>query len=322
MRGRRRVGNHLGPLLAFNAALVLLHVLEELGIPDRGLNCLAGHSEHLDQRVEVLLAGVRLNEDFLREELGDDATERPHVNAGAVVRVIVEVQLRCPVVPRRHVLGQIVVLVDLSDLDVGLTEVTDFDVPVLSHQNIQWLQIAMNDTLRVHIVDAFENLEREVLDLVGLEGVSVVADDVHQVLGAVLGDQVQGFEIFRIRGSHDAFQCHDVPVTLQNAQQSQLTEDPMSVDVVFEDVLHFLDGHNFVLFVGASPRTIFLLQLNHAFVRPRAYGVFGSFVPVGLEHCTRGAVADDLPQFVVSFDFNRVVDFVLEACLLDLLLGA
>ena len=56
----------------------------------------------------------------------------------------------------------------------------------------------MDDALGVHVVDAFQNLEREVLDLVSLESIGVVADHVHQVLRAVLRDQVQRLEALGI----------------------------------------------------------------------------------------------------------------------------
>ena len=68
-------------------------------------------------------------------------------------------------------------------------------------------------------------------------------------------------------------------MALQNAQESQLTQDPVSVDVVLEDVLDLLDSHNFELFVGAGPWTILLLEFNRAFFGAGAATLLVSKIP-------------------------------------------
>ena len=110
-------------------------------------------------------------------------------------------------------------------------------------------------------------------------------------------------------------------MALQNTQEPELTQDPMSVDVVLEDVLDLLDSHDLELFVGAGAWTIFLLEFNRAFFRTRADGVFVAFKLLGLQNCAGGSVADDLLQLVVGFHLDGVIDFVLKASFLDLLFG-
>lgn len=122
----------------------------------------------------------------------------------------------------------------------------------------------MNNSHRVHVVDAFQDLEREILDLVCFQCVRVVADHIHQVLRAVLADHVQRLEVFRILGSHNTFQGHDVPVAFQNSQKPQFSQDAVRIDVIFKDVLDLLDRHGLVFtFVKSSAGTVLLFEFNH-----------------------------------------------------------
>lgn len=115
---RSGLRNQLLPGESLDRLLLFLHVLEVLGASDLRLDSLARHAEHGNQRVQVLLRGVGSDEDPLGEELSDDAANGPHVNRCRVVALVVQVQLGSPVVPRGHILRQVVVLVDLTDLDV------------------------------------------------------------------------------------------------------------------------------------------------------------------------------------------------------------
>lgn len=44
----------------------------------------------------------------------------------------------------------------------------------------------MDDTLGVHVQDALHDLEGQIFDVIRIHLLGVVADDIHQVLGAVL----------------------------------------------------------------------------------------------------------------------------------------
>ena len=67
-----------------------------------------------------------------------------------------------------------------------MSKIADLDVPVLVDEDVEWLEVAMNDSLGVDVQDALHDFEGQVLDVVGVHLLSVVPDDVHQVLSAVL----------------------------------------------------------------------------------------------------------------------------------------
>ena len=98
-------------------------VLEELLSAYLLLDLLVGDAEDRSQAIKVLFRGASLDEDFLGEQLGDDATHGPHVNSRGVVGGVLEVELWRPVVPSGHKLSEVVVRVDPIGLHIGLSEV-------------------------------------------------------------------------------------------------------------------------------------------------------------------------------------------------------
>jgi hypothetical protein len=95
-------------------------------------------------------------------------------------------------------------------LNIRLAKVTDFDVPVFIHKNIEWLQVSMDDTFLMHVEDTFSDFIHHVLDVVSVHGLRVVPDDVHQVLGAVLGHKVQVIEGLWITWSHNCLKFNNL----------------------------------------------------------------------------------------------------------------
>jgi len=49
----------------------------------------------------------------------------------------------------------------------------------------------MDDTFRMHIEDTLHDLVSEVLDVASIQLLGVVSDDIHQVLRAILHDEVE-----------------------------------------------------------------------------------------------------------------------------------
>ena len=76
----------------------------------------------------------------------------------------------------------------------------------------------MDDTLGVHVQDTLHDLEGQILNVVRIHLLGVVADDIHQVLGAVLRDKIQCLKVLDVRGSHDGLKLDNVLVTFQKSQ--------------------------------------------------------------------------------------------------------
>ena len=163
----------------------------------------------------------------------------------------------------------------------------------------------MNHALRVNVQDALHDFERQVLNVVGVHLLSVVSDDVHQILGAILRHKIEMVEVLGVTRPHDGLQLDDVLVPSEYPEQSDLSQDAVGVDITFKNVFHFFDSDNLLVFLGI--------------------GVFDTFWRlldvVSLVDDRGGPVANYLLDFVVGFDLNGVVDFLLETCLSDLLHG-
>ena len=105
----------------------------------------------------------------------------------------------------------------------------------------------MDDAFGVHVKDSLHDLVGKVLDVVCVHLLGVVPDHVHQVLSAVLGDQVERLEVLRITGPHDARELHDVLVSFQDSEEADFAQNAVGVNVILEDVLDLLDGNYLVL---------------------------------------------------------------------------
>ena len=185
-------------------------VLEEILLAYLLLDLLVGNSKDLCQAIKVLFRGASLDEDFLGEQLGDDATHGPHVNSRGVVGGVLEVEFWRPVVASGHKLCEAVVRVDPISLHIGLSEVRYLDIPVLVDQNIQWLEVTVDDAFRVDVGETLGNLKHNVLDMVRRNRLRVLNDDVPKVLSAVLHNHIQVIEVLRISGPHDGFNLDDL----------------------------------------------------------------------------------------------------------------
>lgn len=198
----------------------LLHVFEIVLLQNLALDLLRWQAENLNKIFEEFVDCCSPHEDLFVEELGEDAPDGPHVEGGGVVFLIEQIEFRCSVVPGGDIFGQDVVLVDLSDLHVGLAEITDLDVPVLVDKDVQRLQVSVDDAFGVHVENTFEDLVGQILDVLRVHRISVVANHVHQILRAVLEDEIELIEVVWILGTHERLQLDDVPVTSEDSQEA------------------------------------------------------------------------------------------------------
>jgi hypothetical protein len=83
------------------------------------------------------------------------------------------------------------------------TEVTDLNISLLINQQILWFQIPMNDSLRVAVVDASEELVDHLLDL-RLAHVLLVFP--HVLLQVILDEFENQVKLLLLRLKHDLFQ--------------------------------------------------------------------------------------------------------------------
>lgn len=110
--------------------------------------------------VDVVTAGEKR---LALDHLGQNAPDGPEVHLG-VVLLPRQHDLRRSVVPRGHVAGH------LGVLDSGQAEVADLEVTVLVDQDVQRLQVTVDHARRVHVLEASQDLVREVLDELFLQG--------------------------------------------------------------------------------------------------------------------------------------------------------
>jgi hypothetical protein len=77
----------------------------------------------------------------------------------------------------------------------------------------------MNNALAVHIQNPFHDLVKHKPNMLGGHLLGVKSDDIHQILGAVLKDKVDGLKGLAVAGPHDGLQFHDVFVPPQDPQE-------------------------------------------------------------------------------------------------------
>ena len=130
-----------------------------------------------------------------------------------------------------------------------MAKVTQFHIPVVINEDVEWLQISVDYSFGVDEKQTFEYLEGQILDMVRVHCVLVKPDHIHQVLSAILSDDVQLLETLRVLGSHDRLHLDDVVVTSEEPQELQLSQDTVSVDIVLKNILDLLDSDIVLLLV-------------------------------------------------------------------------
>ena len=91
------------------------------------------------------------------------------------------------------------------------------------------------------VLDGTQQVVNDMLRVLHLQ-VDVRFDDFLQVTFSVLHHDVEGVEGGRVARVQELDQLNDEGV-LQFAHEGDFTKDALAVSLVFEDVLHSLDGH-------------------------------------------------------------------------------
>ena len=99
----------------------------------------------------------------------------------------------------------------------------------------------------MHVKQPLGDLVSHVLDVVRVHAVGIVPDHVHQVLSAVLSDEVQVIERLWVGWAHDCLELHYIFVAPKQSQKPNFSQDSVGIDLVIEDVLDLLDGNTFGL---------------------------------------------------------------------------
>mmetsp|Transcript_7259 Transcript_7259/g.24722 ORF Transcript_7259/g.24722 Transcript_7259/m.24722 type:complete len:287 (-) Transcript_7259:286-1146(-) len=195
-------------------------VLDRLLVLDDA-QVLAGRGpEHVDDEPELLEVVAPREERLAAEELGEDAAHAPHVD-GLIVRIVLHQELRRPVPPGDHVLGQLVLLRVVVH-PAREAKVADFEVAVLIDEQVAGLEVPVQHARRVDALEAPEHLVHKVLDVVVRQGLLGV-DDVVQVRVQQLGHEVHVLPSLRLAGrrSHDVAEAEHVLV-VEVAQELEL----------------------------------------------------------------------------------------------------
>ena len=100
------------------------------------------------------------------EEFSNDTTKGPDIDCVCVVGSVVQLHLRSSIVASGDILSQIVVFVDVSNLDIGLSKVTYFYFPVFINQYIQCLQITVYHPSRMNVDKSLDDAVGEVMNMV------------------------------------------------------------------------------------------------------------------------------------------------------------
>lgn len=125
----------------------------------------------------------------------------------------------------------------------GKTEVAELDSAVLVNKNVGRLEVSMNDVALMEVLDSTKQVVNYRGDMQKLQ-VDTAFNYFLEIALGELHDHVEGFETvgFFWGQQLDEFDDHGVA---QLAEEGDLTENALAVDLVLEDVLHALDGDLF-----------------------------------------------------------------------------
>ena len=117
------------------------------------------HSHKPKAVLKILLLSLSFDKNFFVEELSNYAANGPHINRLIIVLFISQIEFGSPVVSGGNIFSEIVVFIDLISDNIRLTEITDFDLPVVINKNVERLEISMNDSFLVNVLNSFNYFE-------------------------------------------------------------------------------------------------------------------------------------------------------------------
>ena len=148
-------------------------------------------TEQLSNDRELVDVVLSWEQRLALQHLGEDTSRRPDVNLD-IVLLPCKHDLWRSVVSRRNITSHLWVL------NAGKAEIANLQVAVLVDKDVGWLEIAVDDTGGVDILQSAENLVQEVLYELLLEwsgGKKTV-----EISAEELGDEVAGWLLVDIRG--------------------------------------------------------------------------------------------------------------------------
>ena len=123
------------------------------------LKFLVWHSHKLKTVLKMLLPSLSFDKNFFVEELSNYSGNGPHFNRLIIALFISQIEFGSPVVSSGNIFSDIVVFIDLISDNIRLTEITDFDFPVVINKNVERLKISMNDSFLVNVLNSFHYFE-------------------------------------------------------------------------------------------------------------------------------------------------------------------
>ena len=188
------------------------------------------------------------------EELRDDAADAPHVDGLRVGTRGSQQQLGAPVPAGDDVLGHRVVGVGPRERPLvhepRQAEVGDAQLAVLGDEQVARLEVSVEDAGEVHGLDAFEDLQREGLQ-VQLGQRLLRLDDPVQVAVHELHDHV---ELRLLLAEREVEQRYHVGVRPQQPHQTDLAERVPRVPLVVRVGTDALHGHRLPALLRVSRR--------------------------------------------------------------------
>ena len=155
------------------------------------------------------------------QELSQDAPDGPNIDCVRVITASQD-QLWCPIVPRYNVWG----VQTCGTQYFSAAEITDFNNPLVIHQDVLWLEIPMTDALLVYKLHTEEDLSHKVL-YIGhrdqLPSLFCILNDLLEILMAEFEDQVlDDFALFIFRVV-DVEELDDVLAASQSIKHLKLS---------------------------------------------------------------------------------------------------
>ena len=132
----------------------------------------------------------------------------------------------------------------------GKTEIANLERAVLVEEQVGGFQITMDDVGRVHVITSGQHLEHEVLHMVVSQVLSGVNNAVHVSLHE-LCDDIDIFISSGVGRLSDIQNLDDILV-IKELQQSNLSDNTLGIDKIFESFRNFLDGNFLVRLVIVS----------------------------------------------------------------------
>lgn len=99
----------------------------------------------------------------------------------------------------------------------------------------------------MHEKHSLSNFIDHILNMIGVHGLCIEPDDICQILGAVLSDNVQVIETLWVCWTHDGLHLNNVVVPLEKTKESHLSKDSVSINLVLEKVLDLFDSHSLAI---------------------------------------------------------------------------